>query len=662
MQLETQATVGPEIRLSNFDEHTHANGHYLFRGAEKPKSTILHVCVEVKPRSTEHQILSENRTLNLPAKEPYSEVQELICNVLERHHIEGECKGRFVILERSGSCEEFPIASRPQFEQAMEDFHIRGYDKITYKATFLRIEGRVTTTSRQQLFDAIHKERIQNKNLDNENDAWFVPVDRLLEIISETAVTSLFQDLVELKSKTRSEITDICRKAPRLLATLVLAGFDGDLGHLLSQFLQHRMYDNMMPFSDSAKYLPWFCNDEQHQRICMFQWQTIAIEIPPPPKGGQGNRKRAYSSKHALPLEDVQQVGAGGFGMVYRIKVKASHQKAYKLANDPNPYLAMKEAKREGSKEDYEKEWTMLTQLEEFGHQKHLIRLLTAFQHGDKYYLIFPFARSDLQKHFQLVDPRGQNQSKYVIWTLEQLQGLAEGLNHIHQDVGNTLQPNDLLGKPVRFGYHHDLKPENLLLFVQMDETFDEPLKGLEVGFGRIVMSDFGLGKFRTQIQGSATETIRGSEVYAAPEAGARSLERKQARAYDIWSLGCIVLEFIVWLKEGSDGLETFACKRSGAIDFHRPQITTQGYYHYDQTGTPQLRPEVLERIEFLKRHCTHQAASGPILRLLGLVERCLRISPDSRPRADQVAKELKFILSVAKNSAGNFFRDIPYS
>jgi hypothetical protein len=70
----------------------------------------------------------------------------------------------------------------------------------------------------------------------------------------------------------------------------------------------------------------------------------------------------------------------------------------------------------------------------------------------------------------------------------------------------------------------------------------------------------------------------------------------------------------------------------------------------------------VVERIEYLKRHCTHQAASGPILRLLKLVERCLKISPDDRPKADEVARELKVILTVAKNVPGNFFRDIPYS
>ncbi|KAF2503365.1 kinase-like protein [Lophium mytilinum] len=663
MQLDTQTMGGPEIRFSNFDDHTHSNGHFLAGRLQKSKPTVLHICVEVKPRSTEHEVLFEHHKLDLRASELYCEVQEFIGKVLKKHGIEGECKGHFIILEVAGDCEEIPIASRPHFEQTVEDSCSDDYDKITYKTSFLRNEGQITTTSRQQLFDAIHRERIQNKNLDNENDVWFVPIDRLLEIVSETAVTSLFQELVELRSKTRSEISVICRKAPRLLATLILAGFDGHLGHLFNQFLKHRMYDNMMPISDSAKDRPWFCTDEQHQRICMFQWQTLAMEFPPPPQGGHGNRHPAYSSKYVLPLDDIKLVGTGGFGKVYMVKVKASHQKVYKLANDPNPYLAMKEAKREGSKEDYEKEWTMLTQLEEFGHQKHLIRLLTSFQHGDKYYLIFPFARSDLQKHFQLVDPREKNQSSHVIWTLEQLQGLAEGLNHVHQNTSsNKLQPNDLLGKPVWFGYHHDLKPENLLLFVQIDETLDEPLKGFEIDFGRIVMSDFGLGKFRTQLQGSATETIRGSEVYAAPEAGAKSLQRKQARAYDIWSFGCIVLEFIVWLKDGPQGLSKFADTRSGPIDFHRPQVTTQGYYHYGENGKAQLRPKVLARIEQLKQHCTHQAAKGPILSLLKIVERCLTINPDSRPKADEVAKELKLILSVARHVTGNFFRETPYS
>jgi serine/threonine protein kinase len=46
------------------------------------------------------------------------------------------------------------------------------------------------------------------------------------------------------------------------------------------------------------------------------------------------------------------------------------------------------------------------------------------------------------------------------------------------------------------------------------------------------------------------------SPTYEPPEC---KLHRPVSRAYDLWSLGCVYLEFITWLLKGSKEIETFA-------------------------------------------------------------------------------------------------------
>jgi serine/threonine protein kinase len=219
--------------------------------------------------------------------------------------------------------------------------------------------------------------------------------------------------------------------------------------------------------------------------------------------------------------------------------------------------LALKEFCRpkDNRAKDFQQESSMLVQLAKLNH-RHLIRLLTAFQHGENYYALFPLAKCTLADCFANED-KTMNRS-YTIWMFSQLHGLAHGLNTIHENGGNALSP-----KQKKHGYHHDLKPANLLLFVKYQDDFE----GLEAEHGRLLISDFGLGKIRDQLEGTHTYSIRGTPTYAAPETrpgnGIGGGERPfQSRKYDIWSFGCIVLEIMVWLMEGPTGPKHFAMKR----------------------------------------------------------------------------------------------------
>ena len=84
-------------------------------------------------------------------------------------------------------------------------------------------------------------------------------------------------------------------------------------------------------------------------------------------------------------------------------------------------------------------------------------------------------------------------------------------------------------------GYHHDLKPKNVL-----------------VSEARIVLSDFGLSELKTD-DDSRNPFRRGQGHYLAPECAdlVHNLSKGvTSRASDVWSSRCILLEVIVFMDQ----------------------------------------------------------------------------------------------------------------
>ena len=128
------------------------------------------------------------------------------------------------------------------------------------------------------------------------------------------------------------------------------------------------------------------------------------------------------------------------------------------------------------------------------------------------------------------------------------LSGLASALETLHE------YKSDVLGTQM-IGYHHDLKPKIVL-----------------VSEGRFVLSDFGLSKLKIS-EDSQTPFKRGQGHYLAPEC--EDLEHDFSkgvisRASDIWSLGCIVLEVIVFMIGGTDAVAEFREHRKTKTGFLR--------------------------------------------------------------------------------------------
>jgi serine/threonine protein kinase len=131
-----------------------------------------------------------------------------------------------------------------------------------------------------------------------------------------------------------------------------------------------------------------------------------------------------------------------------------------------------------------------------------------------------------------------------VEWFIQQCLGLVQGLSRVHRLTTEVSEEKGSSKPEIEFGRHGDIKPENILLFSDHAHPNDR---------GTLVVSDFGLTRFHRSSGGQHREK-RITPTYRAPE---YDLNRGvTTRAYDIWSLGCLFLEFATWMLTGASGVD----------------------------------------------------------------------------------------------------------
>lgn len=183
--------------------------------------------------------------------------------------------------------------------------------------------------------------------------------------------------------------------------------------------------------------------------------------------------------------------------------------------------------------------------LRKFSGSEHpnMISLLATYEQSNKFNLIFPWAKADLLRYWKTVNPKPRFDKTTVLWFAEQCRGIASGLSAIHRYGSGESLPSLSLGDPAVYARHGDIKPENILWFPEADSSL--------VG-GTLKLSDFGTADLAIGGQ----ETMAFSPTYRAPEIeipGSRI-----GRAYDMWSLGCLYLDFITWLLGGWEMVDVF--------------------------------------------------------------------------------------------------------
>lgn len=209
--------------------------------------------------------------------------------------------------------------------------------------------------------------------------------------------------------------------------------------------------------------------------------------------------------------------------------------------------FALKTLTSEKAEETFHNEADMLGKFGGDGIQnvRLLAKIIEPFPGGPvKYSLLFPWAEQDLDQYLNSTEIA--NPETEILWLAEQCHGLAVALRFIH----NPPHLKNEQGKAL-FGRHGDIKPENILWFKNDKRQL-------------LAFADMGLTKVHKD---SSRSNIPGKDIprtphYRPPECDMEGNQGHISRSFDIWTLGCVFLELVVWILEGPTGVQDFKRQR----------------------------------------------------------------------------------------------------
>ncbi|KAK3303131.1 uncharacterized protein B0T15DRAFT_513341 [Chaetomium strumarium] len=548
-------------------------------------------------------------------------------------------------------------------------------------------------------------ERFVSSKYGNEREQVYVPEGQLDELITEATIVEQLPDDYPEKGEL---VTFILLRAKKTFAITLLTGLRGyELCQAITRFWLYGITDQNLPVRDLGSN-PAFANPPwsmwKLQQFGETQWGFLVPIFTA--------NKLVYSleRERILPFVGVDSsIRDGSFGRVYQVKVHKAHQRnpAFMARGEGTPIAVKEVSARSLSRaghltpgdapQDWEAEAAALAKLSNIRHEN-LIQCIAIISREDKYLFLFPWADGGNLRDWwgRLPDPKLT--PEFVKEVLVQLHGLADALHTLHSYKSNAAifmqggRPgNDdvftIEGGGIR---HGDLKPENILRFA----TGDNDIGVLKIG-------DMGLAKHHgvnTRLRNNVTSTKYRTARYEPPEVAVSPLSSPAtSRLYDVWSMGCIILECLIWLVWGNKELAAFnyTIQGSGSLGMEHPYYVIKR--ESGKETTAEVHPMVTRYIEALAADsaCGADTALGDLLDIIrtkllvvplppsgaALPDKLTSFAPASqaetnrgcyRASARSLAESLAYILDKGKANDGywltaprrtrtpNFFRSRP--
>lgn len=207
----------------------------------------------------------------------------------------------------------------------------------------------------------------------------------------------------------------------------------------------------------------------------------------------------SYSDIKKMTQGFREKLGQGGFGSVYKGKLRSGHDVAVKLLTN---------TKSNG--QDFINEVATIGRI----HHINVVKLIGYCAEKSTCALVYDFMpNGSLDKYISK-----QEKSRSLDWQrkYEIAVSVAKGIDYIHQGCDIKI-------------LHFDIKPHNILL----DQDFNPKI------------SDFGLAKFHSSKNSTVAITaIRGTIGYVAPELINRSIGKVSNKA-DVYSFGMLLMDML---------------------------------------------------------------------------------------------------------------------
>jgi serine/threonine protein kinase len=428
------------------------------------------------------------------------------------------------------------------------------------------------------------------RNGDNKNQFQFLPADEIPRIVTSANVTAA------LDNPSTALVEFICKHVPKIFLILTL------LGEIQSAFFEllkkNDIHDESLPWDftyDKSTYCFYSLKDGSNSNLF-----TINLEWRP----NERNLFRTYQASIMSPVfgppapfhvdlhkmcilpflsfDAPEESSSGFFGEVRKKLIHPAHLSEWfiQLLKDNNLFhidketggiaVALKTAKQKDEVTRFaDKEKTNLEGAARFN-SRYIVKSIASFKRRDKHCLLFPWANGGHLGKYWSEHGTGPLEREDVTWLLEQVRGICSGLIELHAINWR----------------HGDLKPDNILWFRGSNDR------------GSLQIADLGLATFHpagegTEIRDASTKTPSGTCRYEPPqeEERRRDKDMPRSRFYDTWSLGCILLELLIWALYGSSEVKVF-------------RTHSQTYFWVTpRTGVYELGPGVKRYIRVIKEN-----------------------------------------------------------
>ncbi|KAH7127203.1 kinase-like domain-containing protein [Dendryphion nanum] len=441
----------------------------------------------------------------------------------------------------------------------------------------------------------------------------FLPVDFIEQEITEEAIKNELRRKWSLSNRALPGriISEDARKVftilvhigePAAIKDLLAEGLND--GHLPLRVSPTGRNDNTLVSHDERKTFTSFSRWKTEQRVTDFvdkQWLVLA------PVFDSTGRHLKLESSCPLPFKAMEEV-KGDYSSVVR---KSEFHPAHYIGPE-GVQVAVKEFRFPN---DFEREKANLDTVQTLENRQNIITHLATFERGKKHYAVFPWADGGSLRDFWENQNGESRAPELALWSLQQMLNLASALQSLHG---------------VNFR-HGDIKPDNILHFPDSK------------GLGKLVIADVGVSRShvdKTMMRHVGTTTRATTPSYEAPETVINH-QAPRSRRYDVWSLGCIYLEFVIWFLHDVDALSSLGRAR------HAPYF--EFYLQDPETKQATIHPIVSDAIDRLRED--ERCVGGTALEaLINLVARhLLQIDVESRDDVEQVVAKMKHIVQQAE-------------
>ncbi|KAF9873489.1 putative protein kinase domain-containing protein [Colletotrichum karsti] len=437
----------------------------------------------------------------------------------------------------------------------------------------------------------------------------------------------------------------------RIIATLVFM----KQASRIEDFIEEKIFDHHLPLcheSKSRKEFRTLVGGDRTNTTLFRSWERVHVDlfyvyqkmifVPFLSMEDGILCSYVFDGNVRLPWDKFEQKTAGGHGTIHRLEIHQSHHDYNSHNTQERPTcFAVKEING-ANHESYRNELRALERsCAKVQKEKHLIKLLLTFQHGNTPYLVFEWADGNLEEFWK--KKQVKTSPSATNWMAQQCRGIANAIKRIHglttwQKEERSLNPNSDEVFVKDWGRHGDIKPTNILWFSTHGEDRDH-----------LVVADLGLTRYHSSLTKSRVMRVDGyTGTYRAPEI---DLGNPISAKYDIWSLGCVFLEFCIWFLLGYDDVENFQRDRNlNRLSDDEDDIEEPDHSYFVTSQMPhggkraKLHPAVQKWVKKLRNLVPSTSFAHHMLDLI--MNGMLVIDPKGRHSIDIISLELSRIES----------------